>query len=63
MTLKVSVTASALREVLVALNGPPHLIRELQVLTNPDLFPDNPITILTAEFNAFVVAQEKTDDT
>lgn len=59
MTLKVPVSAEALREVLVALNGPPHLVRELQVLRNPELFPDNPITTLTSEFNAFVVAQEK----
>ena len=34
--MKISVTAEALREVLVALNGPGHLIRELQATRNID---------------------------
>jgi hypothetical protein len=46
----VTVDANALREVLVALNGPGHYIRELKV-TRGALF-DNPIDKLIAEFNA-----------
>lgn len=46
---KVTVSADALRQVLVALNGPGHYIRELQVTRGP-LF-DNPIDKLTNEFN------------
>lgn len=48
----VNVDAKALREVLVALNGPGHYIRELQV-TRGAMF-DNPIDKLIEEFNAQV---------
>ncbi|MDI1362537.1 hypothetical protein [Methylotenera sp.] len=48
---KVLVSALALRSILVALVGAPHHIRELQVTMNPDLFPDNPISVLVREFN------------
>lgn len=54
---KISVDALALREVLVALNGPGHHIRELQATRGP-LFPDNAITVLTDSFNAAVKEQE-----
>ena len=55
---KVTVSASALREVLVALNGPSHYIRELQVTRDNGrgLFKDNPIDVLCSEFNAAVDA-------
>lgn len=51
----VTVNAAALRQVLMALNGPAHYIRELQVTRN---LPgsDNPINILTDEFNAAINA-------
>jgi hypothetical protein len=45
----VTVDAKALRELLVALNGPAHHIRELQVTRG---FMDNPIDTLIEEFNA-----------
>lgn len=45
----VTVSASALRAVLVALNGPGHYIRELQVTRGP-LF-DNPIDTLLTQYN------------
>ncbi len=48
----VTVNADALRQVLKALIGPGHLIRELQV-TRGGLF-ENPIDKLVAEFNAQV---------
>lgn len=50
---KVLVDAKALYDVLMALNGPPHLMRELQV-TKGALFPDNPITVLTNSYNEAV---------
>jgi hypothetical protein len=54
--MKISVTAEALREVLVALNGPGHLIRELQATRNiGDLLgKKNPIDLLLEEFNSEV---------
>lgn len=54
MTQQIKVDANALREVLVALNGGAHQIRELQVLSISSLFPENPISILTKQFNDFV---------
>lgn len=45
---KVTVDAAALREVLLALDGPGYLIRELQATRGP-LF-DNPIDRLIAEY-------------
>lgn len=51
---KVTVSADALRQVLLALNGPGHYIRELQVTRaregRESLFPDNPIDILVREY-------------
>lgn len=52
---KVPVSATALRRLLQALNGPPHRIRELQVTRDLDLLSaavSNPIDILIAEYNA-----------
>ncbi len=48
---KVTVSASSLRKVLVALSGPDHYIRELQATRG---FPENPIDKLITEFNAAV---------
>lgn len=49
----VAVDAAALRQVLDALTGPPHLIREMQVLASGTLFAaDSPITKLTDQYNA-----------
>ena len=50
---KISVSAKALRELLVAVNGPAHYIRELQVTRDMPLgmSDDNPINILTEQFN------------
>ena len=56
MSMTVPVNAEALREVLVALNGPGHLIRELQATRAPYL-PPNPINTLISDFNAWVDAQ------
>ena len=58
---KVTVSASALHQVLIALNGPGHYIRELQVTRDGGcgLFKDNPIDILCDEFNAAVDEFEK----
>lgn len=52
--LKVEVSAAALREILQALNGPGHCIRELQFTRS---LPGNPIDTLIAEFNAWAGAQ------
>jgi hypothetical protein len=51
--MKVSVDAVALREVLTALVGPPHLLRELQAIRG---LPGDasPIDKLVDEFNAAV---------
>lgn len=58
MSDAVPVNAAALRQLLVALNGGGHLIRELQVTRGP-LFPDNPIDVVTNEFNAWVEKAEQ----
>ena len=49
----VTVNADALRQILQALNGPPHYIREIQAIRN---LPghDCPITRLTEEYNEAV---------
>lgn len=57
---KVTVSADALKEVLTALNGPAHYIRELQALRDPPFGSDNPINILCAEYNGAV---DKHNDT
>ena len=52
---KVSVDKAALREVLQALLGPPHYIRELQMLTGNSaerLTGDTAITKLVKQYNA-----------
>ena len=50
---KVSVSTKPLRELLGAVLGGPHLIRELQVLYHSPIFKgDNPIKTLVDEFNA-----------
>ena len=50
---KIVVSAEPLRRVLNALVNAPHRIRELQVTREPvELFADNPINILIAEFEA-----------
>lgn len=66
---KVLVDAVALREILVALNGPSHLIRELQALmSNGELSISaltgtvNPIDKITEEFNAAVQAMNEQGD-
>ena len=44
---------NALRQVLQALVGAPHLIREIQVTRSPkELFADNPINVLIANYEA-----------
>lgn len=53
----ITVNAEALRQVLQALIGPPHHIRELQVLRS---FPDSPITTLVTTYNEWQSKQEET---
>jgi len=55
---QVTVSASALAEVLGALNGPDHLIRELQATRRIDgLVGDpNPINLLITQYNEQVEA-------
>jgi hypothetical protein len=48
----VTVSADALRQLLQAVNGPAHYIRELQVTRNID--ESNPINVLISEYNAAV---------
>jgi len=49
---KIVVDRKALKQVLSALSGPPHLIRELQATRTPGIIGhDNPINILIEEFN------------
>ena len=57
--LMISVDAAALKQVLVALNGPGHFIRELQHTRTPPVGDDNPINILTDQFNAWARANRK----
>ena len=51
---KVTVDREALREVLQALTGEPHYIRELQATIG---LPDSPIAKLIDDFNASVAYQ------
>ncbi len=63
---KVTVSADALRQVLNALNGPAHYIRELQVTRNISKLPGmnpNPINILVDEYTAAVDAHNKSIET
>ena len=48
---KITIDADALYQVLVALNGPPHYIRELMTTRNLPLVNKNPIDILTDEYS------------
>lgn len=51
----VTVNAEALRQVLCALIGPPHYIRELQATRdNPPIFMGNPIDRLIDDYNSAV---------
>lgn len=57
---KITVNTEALRQVLQALNGPDHYIRELQATRDrPPIFTGNPIDTLINEFNAAVEAYGK----
>jgi len=55
---KVYVDADALRSVLQALNGPGHLIRELQVIRS---LGDSPIDLLIKQFNEQMSSAEEPD--
>lgn len=51
----ITVNAAALHNLLTALLGNPHEIRELQNTRLPEsLFPDNPINVLVTEYNTAV---------
>jgi hypothetical protein len=50
----VAVNRKALFEVLTALNGPPHLIRELQVIRLLPGPTNNPIDLLINQYNDVV---------
>jgi len=50
---KIEVSASALRELLAAVTGPSHHIRELQVTMNMPFGEPNCIEILVKEFNDY----------
>jgi hypothetical protein len=53
--MKVSVSADALYSVLQALNGPGHLIRELQFTRDaPPIMTGNPIDTLIRDYNEAV---------
>jgi hypothetical protein len=54
---KVAMSVKPLRELLTALNGPGHHIRELQFTRGPLVGKDNPINILCTEFNAAMEAR------
>lgn len=50
---KVQVSLEPLLQLLRALHGAPHLIRELQATLSPsELFPANPINVLVKELEA-----------
>jgi len=55
MNERIEVDAKALRQLLAALNGQPHEIRELMVLRDAPAIVcnDDPITTLTTEFNTW----------
>jgi hypothetical protein len=55
---KVTVSAAPLRELLEALIGPGHLVRELQAIAS--VAPDSPLPILVKEFNQAVEEWNKT---
>jgi len=58
--IQVTVSASALQELLQALNGPPHIIRELIATRGLGAFNvKNPIDTLCDEYNAAVEQHNK----
>lgn len=59
MMKTVTVSAPALREVLRAVLGPSHLIRELQVTLS---LPDNPIITLINEYSAAAETHQEASD-
>ena len=52
----VTVNATALRQVLQALTGPTHLIRELQVIRGLPLSENDPVKTLMDDYNRAVRA-------
>lgn len=50
----ITVPSDPLFQLLSALNGPGHLIRELQALRGPLVGDDNPINILVDRYNDWV---------
>jgi hypothetical protein len=63
MSNRIAVDAEALLHVLRCLNGPPHCIRELQMTRGlPGVDKQNPIDILTNEYNAYVAHGPKDPD-
>lgn len=56
---EITVNMEALGRVLEALNGPWHLIRELQATRGPLVGDDNPINILINEYNNYTKKSEK----
>ncbi len=44
----VEVNASALKQILLALTGPPYLIREIQATIT---LPDSPVQVLVDDYN------------
>lgn len=58
--MKIEVDAEALRRVLLALNGPPHYIRELQgTRDQPPILTGNPIDQLVKDYNAATVQEDQ----
>lgn len=53
----IEVDADALHQVLVALNGPSHYVRELQVTMRGPLSTNNPICKLINQYNDWVTSQ------
>jgi hypothetical protein len=53
---KILVDAAALRQLLVAINGPAHYIRELQVIRS---LGDSPIDLLVDEYNVWAAKGTK----
>lgn len=54
---KIEVSSDALYQLLNALQGPPHHIRELQVLSQSSLPMKNPVSTLIAEYNQWAESQ------
>lgn len=60
MDEKITVTASALHDLLLALNGPDHYIREIQATRNLNklMGKTNPIDQLTDEYNNWIESKD-----